>query len=98
VSPTIEAASNIGGSTVGLPGNCLAVLPEAQREAFKDNCTDPAACNVTVTAEDMDQDGENDDWMIDGIGIKALICTCCGRGSEVFGQTTLDIGYHVFKK
>ena len=99
VSPTIEAASNIGGSTVVDAGNCVSVLTKDQREAFlKDNCTDPAACNVTVTAEDMDQDGENDDWMIDGIGIKALICSCCGKDSEVFGQTTLDIGYHAIKK
>jgi len=99
VSPMIEAASNIGGSTVVDAGNCVSVLTKDQREAFlKDNCTDPAACNVTVTAKDNDQDGENDEWMIDGIGIKALICSCCGKDSEVFGQTTLDIGYHAIKK
>jgi len=95
VSPTIEAASNIGGSSIVDPGNCLALLTEAQREAFKDNCADPAACNVTVTAAATDGDGENDDWMIDGIGIKALICS---QGGEVYGQTTLDIGFHAFKK
>jgi hypothetical protein len=98
VSPTIEAASNIGGSSIVDPGNCLAMLTEAQREAFlMDYCADdPAACNVTVTAADIiDPDGANDDWMIDGIGIKALICAV---DTLVYGQTTLNIGYHVFKK
>ena len=96
VSPTIEAASNIGGNSVKMPGNCLAQLTSAQREAFlQDNCADPAACNVTVTAADIiDPDGENDDWMIDGIGIHALICV----DEVIFGQTILNIGYHAFKK
>jgi hypothetical protein len=100
VEPTIEAASDIGGSSIVDPGNCLSLLTEAQRTAFLlNNCTtDPADCNVSVAAEDIDADGENDDWMIDGVGIKALICSLGPQTDIVYGQTILDIGFHTFKK
>jgi hypothetical protein len=99
VGPTIEAAFKIGGSSIVDPGNCLALLTDLQRTAFlSEHCVDPADCNVTVTAEDKDGDGENDDWMIDGVGIKALICSVGTQSNVVYGQTILDIGYHARKK
>ena len=96
ISPTIEAASDIGGATVVDPGNCLAQMSNAQRNAFiTTKCLDPAECNVTVIAEDLvGGDGENDGWMIDGVNINALIC----RDGVVLGQTILNIGYYTFKK
>jgi len=41
----------------------------------------------------MNADGENDDWMVDGVAITALICSSNNDGI-VFGQTVLNIGYH----
>jgi len=48
---------------------------------------------VSVTASDVDADGDSDDWMVDGVAIKALICSSNSDGI-VYGQTVLDIGYH----
>lgn len=91
VAPIIESASDIGGSTAVEAGRCLSLLPTSQREHFVNNvCADPADCNVSVTGSDLDTDGDSDDWMVDGIGITALICD----ENTVFGQTTLNIGYH----
>jgi hypothetical protein len=97
IGPTIEAASDIGGGSVIDPGNCLSLMTNAQRTAFieTNGCTDnPQGCNATVTAADIDQDGENDHWRIDADGIKALIC----GDTIVYGQTTLTLGYDAEKK
>jgi hypothetical protein len=97
IGPTIEAASDIGGGSVIDPGNCLSLMTNAQRTAFieTNGCTDnPQGCNATVTAADIDGDGENDHWRIDADGIKALIC----GDTIVYGQTTLTLGYDAEKK
>ena len=90
-APIIESASDIGGATAVEAGRCLSLLPSSQRDHFVNNvCADPADCNVTVTADDLDSDGEADDWMVDGVAITALICD----GDTVYGQTMLQIGFH----
>jgi len=98
--PLIEIASAIGGANSEDAGRCLSLLTADQRDAFlTNNCTDPADCNVSITASDNDSSSDgNVKWEIDAVGVTALICQTGPGNNVVIGQTTLTFGFDAEKK
>lgn len=94
---TVEVASAIGGDSAFDPGRCLALHPdpEALAEALcpLDDGTD---CNVSVTAYDNNEDGENDEWDVLAMDVTALMCN--RQTGTLLGKDILTFGFDAIKK
>ena len=100
-----DIASDIGGGGAPNPGRCLSLLSDSERSDFLEGCGTDYACDVTVEAFDDGfsggaeaNDGENDEWRVDAVNVKALLCILQSGYETVYGMTTMNFGVHAIKE